>query len=255
MPGTISSPCRACIVVAVKRRTPLALIAVVAASLTGCSTFTDNDAAARVGDVEYSHDDVVADLEALGATPEQLATADIARGQVASWIAGQVAESADPSLAEDAYAKGLFESGSICLDVLATASQADADAVVADLEAGTSFDDAFAASNTDPALSDTGGHIGCLALAELAIGVGNPLVDSITTINAADPLTTAVLPGATADTDLYIVSRFVPYEELGPDETPIVAASLPVDALDLDIYVDPQIGTYDSASGTVIPLG
>jgi hypothetical protein len=52
-----------------------------------------------------------------------------------------------------------------------------------------------------------------------------------------------------------VVSRFIPYDELGPDETPIVNAALSTAALDLDIYVDPQIGTYDSTSATVIPLG
>lgn len=240
----------------VKRRSPIALLALAAATLTaGCTTFSDNDLAARVGDAEYSRDDLVAELEELGATDEQLADANIARGQVGVWIDQRVSEASDPALAEAAYAKGLFESGSICLDVVATAAQADADAVVAELEGGTNFADVFAASNVDPALAQSNGRIGCLPIAEIALGVDNPLVESITTINANEPYATAVLPGATPDEDLYVVSRFIPYDELGPDETPIVTASLSSDALGLDIYVDPQIGTYDSASATVIPLG
>ncbi len=239
-----------------KRRSPIALLAIAAATLTaGCTTFSDNDLAARVGDAEYSRDDLVAELEELGATDEQLAVADIARGQVGVWIAERVAEAADPALAEAAYAKGLFESGSICLEVVATSAQTDADAVVVELEGGTSFADVFAASNVDPALAQSNGRIGCLAIAELAIGVDNPLVDSITTINANDPYSTAVLPGATPDEDLYVVSRLIPYDELGPNETPIVNGALGATALGLDVYVDPQIGTYDSATATVIPLG
>lgn len=239
-----------------KRRSPIALLAIAAATLTaGCTTFSDSDAAARVGDVEYTHDELVTELEELGATDEQLLVADIARGQVGNWVNEQVAQISDPLLAEAAYAKGLFESGSICLNVVATASPADADAVVVQLSGGTSFAEVFAASNVDPTLAQSDGRIGCLAISELAIGVDNPLVDSITTINADDPYAVAVLPGPTPDEDLYVVSRFIPYDELGPDETPIVAAALSADALGVDIYVDPRIGTYDSESATVIPLG
>jgi hypothetical protein len=240
----------------VNRRTPIVLLVIAAATLTaGCTTLSDGDAAARVGDDEYSHDDLVAELEALGATDEQLAQADIARGQVSAWIAERVSAASDPALAEAAYEKGLFASGSICLEVVATAAQADADAVVAELEAGASFDEIFAASNVDDALATSNGRIGCLPISDLALGVDNPLVDSITTINADDPYATAVLPGAAPGDELYVVSRFIPYAELGPDETPVVTASLGADALGLDVYVDPQIGTYDSASATVIPLG
>jgi hypothetical protein len=253
VPGTDWPPG---IVVAVKRRSPITLLLLAAATLTaGCTTFSDNDLAARVDDVEYSRDDLVADLEDLGKTDEQLATGDIARSQVGAWIAERVGEASDPTLAEAAYAKGLFESGSICLEVVATSAQADADAVVLALEDGTNFADVFAASNVDDALAQSDGRIGCLAYAELALGGDNPLVESIIAINANDPYATAVLPGATPGEDLYVVSRFIPYDELGPGETPVVIAALNADALDLDIYVDPQIGTYDSASATVIPLG
>ena len=56
--------------------------------------------------MEYSRDDLVAELEELGATDEQLAVADIARGQVGAWIAERVGEASDPALAEAAYATG-----------------------------------------------------------------------------------------------------------------------------------------------------
>ncbi len=239
-----------------KRRSPIALLVLGAATLTaGCTTFSDNDLAARVGDAEYSRDDLVAELEELGASDEQLAVADIARGQVGAWIAGRVSEAADPALAEAAYAKGLLESGSICVDVVVTATQADADAAITQLEGGTSFADVFAALNIDPGLAQQGGRVGCLPLSDPAVSVDDPFIDSITTINAKNPFAALIIPSAAPGEDLYVVSRFVPYDELGPDETPIVTGALGAEALDLDIYVDPQIGTYDSASATVIPLG
>ncbi len=240
-----------------KRRSPIALLALAAATLAGgCTTISDSDAAARVDDVEFTHDELVAELKELGATPEQLAQADISRGQISAWIGERVTEAQDPSLVAEVYADGLFASGSICLEVIAADSQGAADEAVAALEGGASFADTFAAANTDPSLAETGGRIGCLPLAELDLAGGNPLVDSITDINADDPYAIAKLPGDATTTDLYVVSRFVPYDELGPDETVVVAgAELSADALGLDIYVDPRIGTYDNASGTVIPLG
>ncbi len=245
------------IVRAVKRRPSIALLVVVVAALSaGCTTFSDNDAAARVGDVEFTHDELVAELEELGATTDQVAQADIARGQISAWVAEQVTAAADPALAADAYAQGLLASGSICLDILAVATQADADAAVTDLTDGTPFADLFASANIEPSLAESNGRIGCLPLTELALDAGNPLVDSITEVNAASPYATAFLPGdaAAGAADLYVVSRFIPFDELGPEDIAIVAGALPADALGLDIYVDPRLGTYDAATATVIPL-
>ncbi len=242
-----------------KRRSPIALLALAVATLTAlttsCTTFSDSDAAARVGDVEFTHDELVAQLEELGVPPEQLAQADIARGQVSAWVAERVVEAQDPVLAAEIYADGLFASGSICLDVIATDSQAAADDAVAALESGTTFADAFAAANTDPSLAESLGRIGCLPLAELDLEGGNPLVDSITDINADNPYAIALLPGDAVNPDLFVVSRFVPFDELGPDETPVVTGSVvSAEALGLDIYIDPRIGTYDDLSGSVVPL-
>ena len=240
-----------------KRRSPIVLLALAVATLAGgCTTFSDGDAAARVGDVEYTHDDLVAELEELGATPEQLVQAEITRSQVSAWVAERVTEAQDPSLASEVYADGLFASGSTCLEVIAVDSQAAAADAIAALEAGTVFTDVFAAANTLPSLAETAGRIGCLPLAQLDIGGGDPFVDSFSNINADDPHAIALIPGDDANPDLYVVSRFIPYDELGPDETAVVTgAELSADALGLDIYVDPRIGTYDNASGTVIPLG
>jgi hypothetical protein len=62
------------IVIAVKRRLLTILLTLAAASLTaGCTTFTDNDVAARVNDVEYSHDDLSGIIDAIG-IPEESTT-------------------------------------------------------------------------------------------------------------------------------------------------------------------------------------
>ena len=103
-------------------------------------------------------------------------------------------------------------------------------------------------------LAQSDGRIGCLTIAQLPLGVDDPLADSIAMLNANEPYATAIIPDAGPDGDLYVVSRFIPYNELGPDDTPIVARALGADSLGLDVYVDPQIGTYDNATATVIPL-
>ena len=96
-------------VVAVKRRSPIILLVLAAATLiAGCTTFSDNDLAARVDGAEYTRDELVAELRELGATDEQLINADIARSQVSGWIAERVSEASDPTLVADAYANGVL---------------------------------------------------------------------------------------------------------------------------------------------------
>ena len=239
----------------VKRRSPITLLVLAATTLTaGCTTFSDNDLAARVDDAEYSRDELITELQELGATDEQLASADIARSQVSGWIAERVSEASDPTLAAAAYANGVFESGSICVEAVGMSTPADAEAVIAELKSGADFADLFASFNVNDQLAQSDGRIGCLTITQLPLGVDDPLADSITMLNANEPYATAIIPDAAPDGDLYVVSRFIPYSELGPDDTPIVAGALGADSLGLDVYVDPQIGTYDNATATVIPL-
>ena len=239
----------------VKRRFPITLLVLAAATLTaGCTTFSDNDLAARVDDAEYSRYELVTELQELGATDEQLTAADIARSQVSAWIADRVSEASDPTLVAAAYANGVFESGSICVEAVGISTPAEAESVIVELEGGADFADIFASSNVNEQLAQSDGRIGCLTIAQLPLGVDDPLADSITMLNANEPYATAIIPDAGPDGNLYVVSRFIPYNELGPDDTPIVSRALGADSLGLDVYVDPQIGTYDNATATVIPL-
>ena len=58
----------------VKRRLLTILLPLAAASLTaGCATFTDNNVAARVNDIEYSHDNLSDIISAIG-VPEESTT-------------------------------------------------------------------------------------------------------------------------------------------------------------------------------------
>ena len=60
------------------------LVAVGAVALAGCGTFSDNDAAASVGDTEISRDDFEATLTVLAANPESTGIEeDLATGSVA----------------------------------------------------------------------------------------------------------------------------------------------------------------------------
>ena len=216
--------------------------------------FSDNDLAARVDDAEYSRDELVTELQELGATDEQLTAADIARSQVSAWIADRVSEASNPTLAAAAYANGVFESGSICVEAVGISTPAEAESVIVELEDGADFADIFASSNVNEQLAQSDGRIGCLTIAQLPLGVDDPLAESIAMLNANEPYATAIIPDAGPDGNLYVVSRFIPYNELGPDDTPIVSRALGADSLGLDVYVDPQIGTYDNATATVIPL-
>jgi hypothetical protein len=241
--------------VAVKRRSPIIpLILASAALIAGCATISDNDLAARVDGAEYTRDELVAELRELGATDEQLINADIARGQVSGWITERVSEASDPTLVADAYANGVLKSGSVCLEAVGVPTRAEAEAVIDELESGASFTDIFAPFNVNDQLAQTNGRIGCLTITQLPLGVNDPLADSITALNANAPYATAIIPNAESNEDLYVVSRFIPYRELGPDDTPIVAEALGANSLGLAVYVDPQIGTYDNATATVIPL-
>jgi len=143
-------------VVAVKRRSPIVLLILAGAALiAGCATFSDNDLAARVDGAEYTRDELVAELRELGATDEQLINADIARGQVSGWITERVSEASDPTLVADAYANGVLESGSVCLEAVGVPTRAEAEAVIDELESGASFTDIFAPFNVNDQLAQT----------------------------------------------------------------------------------------------------
>ena len=221
----------------------------------GCTTFTDNDAVARVGDVEFSSTELRERADARGAPQDEALDANAVRDEISAWIISQLPTDNDPILAAASYARGVRASGSICVDVLVVDSQDAVAAALEELNGGVDFGVVFATRNIDPSLANDQGSLGCLEAPLLPFGAGNPFVDSLLDLDAEHPYGSTELVGNEGDPAVYAVSRFVPFDELGPEDTPIVVQSLTPDALGIDVYVDPRYGTYDELSGNVIALG
>lgn len=234
------------------RRLLTILLPLAASTLAaGCTTFSDNDAVARVNDVELSADSLA---ELVGAPDGVAVDANAARVQIQAWVQEEVGRFADPTKAPDAYRKGVQASGSVCIQVAVVDTEEIARNGVADLEGGVEFATFFAESNVNPAIADEG-RLGCAPGSELPFGEGDPLIDSLLSLSAVSPYSIATLSSGTDLPDLFTVSRFVPYDELLDADRQVVADSLTADALGIDIYVDPRYGTYDSLSGSVLALG
>ncbi|NND75979.1 MAG: hypothetical protein HKN44_13330 [Ilumatobacter sp.] len=233
--------------------TTLLAVAVLGATFgTGCTTFSDNDAVARVGDVELSSERLRDRVDARGAPQGEALDANAVREEIGAWIGEQVAVGVDPGLAAAAYAQGLFASGSICFEVIVVDSTEAAAAALDELRAGADFAAVYGERNIDPSLDGTTGRFPCVPENQLPLGTGNTFVDSLVELDDGNRLTSVQLDESGA---AHAVSRFVPYDELGPDDTALVLANLNVDLDGFDIHVDPRYGTYETSVGAVVPLG
>ena len=240
---------------AVNRRLTILLPLVATVLGAGCATFTDNDAVARVGDVEFSSTELRDRADERGAPQDEALDANAVRDEIAVWIDSQLPTDNDPILAAATYARGVKASGSICVEVLVVDSQDEVAAALEELNGGVDFGVVFATRNIDPSLAAEQGSLGCLPAQQLPFGIGNPFVDSLLELDTEHPYASVELVGNEGDPAVYAVSRFVPFDELGPEDTPVVVESLSADALGIDIYVDPRYGIYDELSGNVIALG
>ena len=188
------------------RRAPLAVLAAaVAVALSGCSTFTDNDVVAQVGDEQLTESDIrsiVGDDEATdvpyaaantiitnwildqvlrfdlaqgGNAIEQEAGEPTAESQEASFGAAFTAwQAAEPrTITNDkiasAYGAGPTESGMVCVAHILVDSEDTADEVIdlfADGEA--TFTELAAEYSTDPGSAGNGGILPCSSLSAFA---------------------------------------------------------------------------------------
>jgi len=166
----------------VKRRLLTILLPLAAASLTaGCTTFTDNDVAARVNDVEYSHEDLSGIIDAIG-IPEE-STTDLS-----------TIRSITSTLVLAAALNDYFGDQGIEI------TDADRDAATQGLEDSLpTFLEA--PDDVRDLLVDAQAHL------TIASGLANGPQAQLDAINAAD------------------------------------------------VYIDPRIGTFDSATSTVVALG
>ncbi len=221
----------------------------------GCATFSDNDAVARVGDVELSADELRERVDELGAPQDEALDANAVRQTIDTWISEQLSGAPDPALAAAVYPQGLLAAGSICFEVIVAESAERAAEALDQLQAGASFGEVFAAHNIDPALTQDEGRFGCVPGNQIPVGTGNTFVDALTEIDDRNRFNTAEIEGNPGEPSVFAVVRFIPFDELGPEDTPTVFANMTVAARGIDVYVDPRYGTFDSASGTVVALG
>lgn len=229
---------------------PLALATIA----SGCTTFSDSDAVARVGDVELSEDEFVERLAAVGITTDQTVPLDPARAELTLWIQSQLV---DPDTLAEQYDAGPATSGSICLSAIVTETEDAADAAAADLDGGTDFATVFGATNIDPTLVDATGVLPCITSGDLAAGAGTPLIDAAATLSADTPVATTVLLDDFGDPVAWAVLSFRTFDQLEVVDVDFVTASIDVSgaAADADIHVDPRYGTFDPVLGQVVALG
>ncbi len=260
----------------------VATAGIAALALSGCATFTDNTVAARVDDAEFSYDEVVeilsesptgaedaqsvrgltslfianelvkADLESLGAQVSQVDTtgltaADVLRSEfdvgVSTWQNLPVEILADDRV-EAFYTSGA--SGLICTSHILTATEAEAEAVIDELEAGRPFAEIAAELSIDPQSGAAGGRLGCQTAEEFETTFVPEFVDG------ARPLAVDEVSEPVESSFGFHVITKVSFDGLGAPEV----LQLRVRQFDerYDIYVDPAIGSW-TQTADIIPLG
>jgi len=297
----------------VNRRAVVVPILLLAGAATGCTTFSDNDAAARVGEFELSQDQL-GDLM-IAATPgaepdeQRELSGETARGLLNTWILTKVLEvdladqgqsvSAEaiadatgafaaqdpdgwattpvalqdlqveqqaaitiwsalevPTPSDDElrsfYDAGTDESGVVCSAHILVETEAEALAILDQLEGGADFAELAASESIDTGSGANGGDLPCdrtinfegsyvpeFAEAALAVDVGETV-------------------GPVQSQFGYHVIQLRPPDRVDPAELATLYADTTIRfqrvAEAVDIYVDPRFGSFNSASG-VAALG
>lgn len=291
------------------------VVLLVAASfaLGACTTFTDNDAAARVEGETLSRSDfdrlanaaagepdaerleipinlardvlntwivtriVTDDVVAAGVTPATAATPDdtpddraddtvddtvddgvdaftaLLEEQQAVFEQWVELDGATDEEFRDAYERGPLHSEVVCTAHVLVDTRAEADDVVAELEAGAAFADLAAERSTDPGSAVDGGALPCETITNFRNQYVPEYVEAALDADVGVP--TAPVESAFG----WHVILIRPYDEIADDPT---ARALYDDqgvrfrrsARVADIHVDPRYGAFDPARG-VIELG
>ena len=246
----------------VNRRLSLVLsVAAIAALSAGCTTFSDSDNVARVGDVVLTDDEFQAQLTELGAPSDQPLPGDAVRAQITTWIQEQVA--ADESAGVDAdeaaalYDAGIESSGVICISGIVVETNDTASRVADELAGGADFDELLAAENLDPSLGDAGGDVGCITSDQVAQAADVEFVQIAAGLSAADPIAVAPLFDTEGNEFAWVVLSFRPFDELSPTDVDTVTTTIDNTnrLATADVFVDPRYGTFDAATGQVVALG
>lgn len=261
-----------------------------ASSLASCATFSDQNAAARVGSIELSRDDVESLLGIDTTDPTASVPNDVSGDEVrvalTKWIKVALLESAvgaksstdiasptnlDMRLSQgqtdyaataesgdggrSKYEAGLPDTTLVCLGAIPVADATAADVVQQALTGGLSFADAATKYSTDPTLASNGGVVpgqnGDECVA--AANVTAPIIEALSGLAPGTPVT------VTLDT-LTAVVELRPYDELNQASKDLIArAGMSAEAYvalisSADVYVDPYYGYWDAATASVLPL-
>jgi hypothetical protein len=297
----------------VNRRAVAVPILLLAAVTTGCTTFSDNDAAARVGDFELSQDELgelmiaatpgaepddelelsgdtartllntwiltkilEVDLAAQGETISADAVAEAAGGfeaqdpnawattplaiqdlqsrqqaAIAKWSELEVAAPADEEL-RSTYEAGTDESGFVCAAHILLETEAEAQAVVDDLAGGADFAELAAAESIDPGSGAGGGNLPCDLIDNFQSAYVPEFVEAALGAELGD-----VVGPVSSEFGFHVI-RLRPTDQVDPAELATLYSDTTLRfqrvAEEVDVYVDPRFGSFNSASG-VIALG
>jgi hypothetical protein len=245
----------------VNRRLSLALsLAAIAALTTGCATFSDNDNVARVGDATLTSDDFQAQLTDVGAPSDQLLPAEAVRAQIATWIIEEIAAADVAGISTDEaatlYDTGVDTSGTVCVNGIVVEDEVTATRVADDLASGADFAELLDTDNLDPSLADVGGDVGCITSGQLAEAGDVEFVQVAATLSADDRIGTSPILDQQGAEFAWVVLSFRTFDELTPIDVDTVVTAIDTAArlAAADVFVDPRYGTFDAASGQVVPL-
>jgi hypothetical protein len=239
-----------------RRAACLSLVVLTAAATAGCTTFSDNDAVARVGDVELSSDaltttlaDRTTDDNPPAAAVDDTGRADgnASRQAVTEWIREQLIES---GTFDDQYAADPSVLGVACLDVAIAIDQADAESLIARLEGGEAWDDVVAP--IEEAIGYESAQA-CQPLSTYADALGEDVGEQLGTLVPGD----APQIIDAGESGGFAVIRARAPETVDSEElvSAMVASRPPVlESVLSAIYVDPRIGSFDRTSISVVAV-
>ena len=284
-----------------------------AGAATGCSTFSDNDAAARVADFELSQDelgelliastpgaepdeqlelssetarsvlnawiltrilevdlaarDTVVDAAATqaaaaaleGASPEAWASTPAPvqnlqieqQAVIATWSALEVPTPSDAEL-RALYEVGTEESGLVCSAHILVETEAEADAILEQLEGGADFAELAASESIDTGSGAAGGNLPCELTGNFESAYVPEFVEAALAAEIGEPV------GPVQSEFGYHVIVLRPSDQIDPAELTTlytdVTQRFQRAAKAVEIYVDPRFGAFNPASG-VVALG
>lgn len=260
--------------------------------LAGCATFTDDEVAARVGDVELSEDelaglvresvgDEAADTAPMQAVNEilnnfvldRVLRSDLAAsGSPLDEFVGDLTnvslqESAgqafaawqsnpptpvDPARVRAKYELGPIESNITCTAHILVETEARASEVLDRLDAGDAFATLAEEYSFDTGSAAQGGTLPC----DTTGGFSAAYIPEY--VEAAIDAEIGVPVGPVASQFGFHVILLRPFDDLGADELDPLLAQPQIRfdfvADDIDVYVNPRYGAFDAARG-VVPLG